>query len=369
MLNRRSFLKIISTLSLPFFLNSCSKTSPDNLNILFLKGSIPFQLIGLFNQGIASNIKFNFKQEESLESIFNILSNPAQEYGGDLFTLGNFWLKEAIDKNLLKPFSTENINQWRNLSPQLKKLIKVEGKDDHKNSPIWGLPYRWGNTVIAYRRDLLEKENILPPTDWPDLWKEEFKNQIGLLNQPREIIGLTLKKLGYSYNTLDLAEVINLKSELIKLNEQAKFYSSNYYLQPLILGDVWITVGWSEDIFSVKKLYPNIEVIIPSSGTSLWTEMWVQPKNNPSLNPQKIDFINQWLNFCWKAQSASQISLFTSATSPIISILNPDQIPPDILNNPLLNINPDILAKSEFINHLPPESEQQYLKLWQEVVS
>ncbi len=366
MLNRRSFLKLIPSLTVPFLLTSCSKISPNNVNILFLNGSIPPQLIGKFYQEFPSEIKVNFKPEESLESILKLLNNNSQVYNGDLFTLGNYWLKEVREKNLLEPFESQNIPDWRNLPSQLKNLIQGENKEN-KDKQIWAIPYRWGSTVIAYRKDLLEKEKINLPTDWEDLWKSEFKQKIGLLNQPREIIGLTLKKLGYSYNTTNLKEISKLKAELLKLNQQIKFYSSNAYLQPLILGDISLVVGWSEDIVPIKKAYPNIEIIIPNSGTSLWTEMWVKPKNNLSLNDRKRAIINQWLNYCWKAESASQIALFSSATSPIISILEPEKIPPDIFNNALLNINPEILKRSEFIDNLPLEIEQEYLKLWQEI--
>jgi hypothetical protein len=37
----------------------------------------------------------------------------------------------------------------------------VEGMTDPKG-PIWGVPYRWGNFFIAYRRDKLERNGIPP---------------------------------------------------------------------------------------------------------------------------------------------------------------------------------------------------------------
>ena len=272
---------------------------------------------------------------------------------------------QTIENGGVHADDAAELSVLKSLPPQLQELVKVENEDE--SNKIWGFPYRWGTTVIAYRKDILEEKNIEPPKDWQDLWNEDFKNNIGLLNQPREIIGLTLKKLGYSYNLDNLDEVSDLKSELIKLNQQAKFYASNYYLQPLILGDIWVSVGWSSDILAIKKSYPNIGVIIPPSGTSLWAEMWVQAKNNPSLNDEKKDLIQKWIDFCWKAESASEISLFTSSTSPIISILNPDEIPADIMDNPLLNINPEILNKSEFIKPIAEEIKEKYLALWKEV--
>lgn len=365
MLNRRSFLQLIPSLTVPLLLSSCSQIIPNNFNIILLKGSIPVQLIGKFQKKYPSKIKANFKPEETLDSILKLLKNNQTQYNGDLFTLGNYWLQEAIEQDLLESFEVQNFPQWQNLPPQLKNLIQVE------NNPqkIWGMPYRWGNTVIVYRKDLFTQNNLLPPQDWADLWREDLKNKIGLLNQPREIIGLTLKKLGYSYNTTDLSKIPNLKSELLKLNQQVKFYSSNAYLQPLIVGDILLSVGWSEDIFPIKKAYPNLEVIVPPSGTSLWAEIWVKSKNNQSFNDEKITLLNQWLNFCWEIDSANQIALFTSATSPIISSLKPENILPDLKNNSLLNLDPTILNKSEVINPLAKEVQAQYLKLWEEMTS
>ena len=36
------------------------------------------------------------------------------------------------------------------------------------------------------------------PKDWSDLWRTELRDRISLLDQPREVIGLTLKKMGFS---------------------------------------------------------------------------------------------------------------------------------------------------------------------------
>ncbi|NES85807.1 MAG: extracellular solute-binding protein [Moorea sp. SIO2B7] len=228
-------------------------------------------------------------------------------------------------------------------------------------------PYRWGYSMIAYRRDKFESAGLKFPTDWSDLWREELGDRFSLLDQPREVIGLTLKKLGHSYNTSDLSKIADLKTELLKLQQQVKFYSSDNYLQPLILGDTWLAVGWSTDILSIKVRYPNIEVVIPPSGTSLWTDLWVQPKQFDSEVKENLSLVNEWINFCWQSKSASQISLFTSAASPIILSLKEDDLPKDIRNDTLQRVDAQILENSDFLYPLYPKSLKQYQDLWQEI--
>jgi putative spermidine/putrescine transport system substrate-binding protein len=143
------------------------------------------------------------------------------------------------------------------------------------------------------------------PRDWNDLWREEVRDRISLLDQPREVIGLTLKKLGHSYNTENLEKVPDLKKELDALNRQAKFYSSDTYLEPLILGDTWLAVGWSTDVLPILQRYQQIAAVIPQSGTALWANLWVQPARDVRSAP--LD--HQWIDFCWQPQIAQQISL------------------------------------------------------------
>ena len=60
------------------------------------------------------------------------------------------------------------------------------------------------------------------------MWREELRGRISLPDSDREVIGLTLKKLGYSYNTTDLALVSDLESELEQLKIWGRIPSSVY---------------------------------------------------------------------------------------------------------------------------------------------
>ncbi|MEO1673309.1 MAG: extracellular solute-binding protein, partial [Cyanobacteria bacterium J06631_2] len=242
--------------------------------------------------------------------------------------------------------------------------------DLDRNGAIYGAPYRWGSTVIAYRRDKLKSLNITIE-DWQDLWQPELRDRISLLDSPREVIGLTLKKLGKSYNTDNLATVSELEAELLALHRQVKLYSSDRYLESLVLGDTWVAVAWSADILSLSQRYPEIEFIIPQSGTSLWADLWVKPQlsqaqlvadsGNSGESPRAIA---EWINYCWQPETAAQISLFTNGVSPILTSSKSSEIPASLQENVFLNspvLNSD---KSEFLLPLTSTTEQQYRDLW-----
>ena len=379
MLNRRSFLT--STLvALGQLLSGCSN-SQAALRVLLLQSSIPPQLLSRFRK-LRSKREFTFKPKAQLQDIYTLLQSwqeredqsnrlplLGQALSANLVTIGDYWLADAIRKQLIQPLDTQSFEQWKLLPPRWQELVQrnSQGYIDPDGS-VWAAPYRWGSTLIAYRRDKF-KDLGWTPSDWSDLWREELKDRISLLNQPREVIGLTLKKLGYSYNTENLDQVPNLKAELLKLQQQVKFYSSDNYLQPLILGDTWLAVGWSTDILPLQKRYSKIQAVVPQPGTSLWTDVWVQPRSaSDSLNPEtEAALINQWINFCWLPQSANQISLFTSAASPVALSLEKEDLAEDLQNNLLVLMQGDLLDNSDFLLPLPPSAQKQYQALWREV--
>jgi putative spermidine/putrescine transport system substrate-binding protein len=388
MFSRRNFLLSLTSFVLAQFLLSCNRQR-SSLKVLILEGSIPPQLLGNFRAKVSLGDRLNFKPESQLKDLFDLLQTwqgkisnkqgwqqwvPFLAQGkpqspANLISLGDAWLSKAIALQLIEPLNSQNLPNWQQLPSIWQQLVKRNNRgelDDDDKGVVWGAPYRWGTTAIAYRSDKIQDWGWTP-SDWSDLWREECKGKLSLLDNPRETIGLTLKKLGYSYNTSDLTKIPNLKSELLALHQQVKFYSSDRYLQPLVIGDTWIAVGWSTDFLALKNRYPEIKVVIPRSGTALWTDLWVQPKQTSKITTNNLKVIEQWIDFCWQNQSASEISLFTDAASPIILSSNKQELPQDIRNNSLLLPDPAILDRCEFLKPLAKETIEQYQQLWKEV--
>ncbi len=379
MITRRQFLVTSTAITASQLLLSCSNPT-ETLNVTMLQGSIPTQLVGAFRQSLSKDNPIKFKPEGQLKKIFTLLENWQKEkqprnWGldqvtslwnssstqADLVTLGDSWLENAIALKLIQPLDISKLSGWNNLHPRFQKLVT-------KNGTIYAAPYRWGNTVIAYRKD---KSEIPEIKDWSDLWREEFKERISLLDNYREIIGLTLKKLGYSYNSSDLTKIPDLEAELKALHQQVKFYSSNKYLQPLVLGDTWAAVGWSSDILPLIRRYPKkIGVVVPTSGTSLWADLWVQPTITDSISDgdRVKSRLESWIDFCWQNSGAETIMLFTNGISPILNQENQAELTKELKNNQdFIDFSLESFSNSEFILPLAREIDQEYQSLWKKI--
>jgi putative spermidine/putrescine transport system substrate-binding protein len=387
-LSRRSLLIGATVSSLSLLLEACSGQGA-TLQIRGLQGSVPPQMLNEFRNQL-TGVKLDYAADLQLAELFSLLqtwkrsslspqttgfsfpgwvpfvgkSTPTEAV--DLLTLGDFWLSSAIAQGLVTPLNAATVQGWSALlkNPQWKALVtrNAEGKPDAQGQ-VWGVPYRAGTTVIAYRQDIFKQRGLQPPTDWADLWRPELKGRISLLDQPREVIGLTLKKLGKSYNTEDLTSIPNLEAELRELNQQAKFYSSTDYLQPLLLEDTWVAVGWSEDVLQAGQRSPNISAIVPKSGTALWADLWVRPATNVNNSPALAD----WLMFCLQPAIAQQISLLTWGASPALFGKSLADLPENLRRAPALFPEPSIVEASEFLQPLSRATTEQYEKLWKEM--
>jgi putative spermidine/putrescine transport system substrate-binding protein len=371
-MERRHFLQLLGILSLEPRLFGCQGPR-DPLRIKLLRGTFPSLSIGEFRR---------FSKSDQLKvTIFDQLADglqllnkwiepppkpnfwnwqqwrfpwqaPPDHTPANLLSIGDTWLHKAIDQNLLQPLAISELPSWQKLPEKWQQIGSRDGK-------IWGAPYRWGSTVLVYRRDRLAQNQIPLPTDWQDLWQPALKGKVVLLNQQQEIIGLTLKRLGHSYHT-DPQEVPKLLPELKKLHQQALFYSSDRYISPLLTGDAWVAVGWSSDVMGLLKHQPELGIAIPTSGTSLWADLWVQSRS--AIAAPKAPSIQQWIDFGWQESVARKIVTITHAASPVF---NDQNLPPELRDYQLLK--PEVLAKGEFLPSLNSAQQQQYEKLWQEM--
>ncbi|MEM9539326.1 MAG: substrate-binding domain-containing protein [Cyanobacteria bacterium P01_E01_bin.42] len=381
MVNRRSFLVGSGAIALGQLLGGCGDRARASLRVQLLNGSLPQQLIREFRTLSGSPAKFTpiAQFAEVLQSLQDwqeiakgeknagwfpdwvpFAGNPIPPTA-DLVTLGDAWLAGAIRDRLIQPLTSANLEGWSNLPPAFSRIVtrNNSGFTDEKGA-VWGAPYRWGTTMIAYNREVF-KNLDWTPQDWGDLWREELRDRISIIWQPREIIGIVLKRLGYSYNTRDLRAIKDLRSELEAFLAQIKFYSSRYYLKPLVLKDTWVAVGWSGDILPTIERYPQIEIVVPPSGTALWCDVWVKPQASET----KMNLSDRWIDFCWQDEPARKISQFTDAVSPMLVNAERSQLPKSLQNNSPLFPDREIFEKSEFLEPLSATVLGQYQHLLQ----
>lgn len=373
------------SLALAQLMAGCGQTADrGGFQVSLLQGSTPRQLLREFQRRVATHQSLDFLPIEGLANLYQRLQTwheqSAARNASNLVTLGDYWLTNAIQQELIQPLSLPQIEGWQTLADA--QVWQTLVRRDRQGVPsetgeLWAAPYRWGTLMMVYDPEPFESRGLALPTDWSDLWRPELKQKISLLDSPRSVIGLVLKQLGRSVNTEDLSAVPELADQLTALHQQVKFYSSNDYLQPLTLGDTWLAVGWSMEILPLLKSDSQLTGVVPPAGTILTADLWVQPASvTPSsasapqpnaIQTELAELTQQWISFWWEEPIATQLSLLSLGASPIFWKRDRSQLPSTLQALDLLLPDPAILQKSEFLLPLADVTTDQYQDLWVEV--
>ncbi|CAN4121220.1 unnamed protein product [Withania somnifera] len=338
----------------------------------------------LRSQGKRVRLRAEFRQ--SLQDIFHEICIPLQKgknntksaLAADVVTLGDMWLSYAIEKKLIEPMDGLDDQDWfENLSKKWKVYLRRsdEGKLD-SNGKIWAAPYRWGSIVIAYKKSEFQKRKMAPIEDWADLWRPELAGKISMVDSPQEIVGAVLKYMGAPYNTVDMSEVTGgreaVQRNLASLVKQVRLFDSRHYLKAFGAGDVWVAVGWSNDVLPAAKRMSNIAVVVPKSGASLWADFWAIPAASGIATEQiggrvrgPSPVVHQWIEFCLQAERYKDDVIPGASPNTLESLVKVSEKltrgRPKLETNLIAGIPPsDILAKCELIEPLPENALFEY---------
>ena len=377
-MDRRSLLIGLTALAVSQV--ACQSNTDNTLQITTLQDVLPSQVLADFKQLLGDTAKFRLKTSRSHAALFEQLqawhasaaaedATPSSVMPANWVGITDYWLWAAIQQELISPLhNAEELPGWANLPGGWQSLLQrnVQGLVDAGQS-LWATPYRWGHLVIVYSRRHFDRLGW-QPTRWEDLWHPELQRRLALPNHPRLVLGLVLKALGYSANDLNPATHADLKQTLETLRPQVKVYTSDTYLQPLIMGDVWLAVGWSTEIQPVVKRYRQLATISPTPGTLLTADIWVKPNTQrPPVAASLSELDQKWLSYWWQPDVLTPLSLFSKGLSPLL--LDPAALREysDVSVQTAVMPDPEQLRNSEFIEPLPEGAIAAYDDLWQQL--
>lgn len=157
----------------------------------------------------------------------------------------------------------------------------------------YSLPYFWGTTGIMYNAKVFSKDEV---DTWAKLWAPKMKDQVMLIDAPRESIGMGLQALGYSENDHDPAHIQAARQKLAALAPNVKAVLNDEIRAYVTSGEANVAVAYSGVADYAHALNPDIDYVIPKDGGSVWTDNISIPKNaqnKAGLMPLLISYLIQ----------------------------------------------------------------------------
>ncbi|QQE64081.1 hypothetical protein GFS31_07540 [Leptolyngbya sp. BL0902] len=374
-MHRRTFLASTVGVTLASLAAGCQRWPSGSLVLATLTGSVPGQLVQAFQRQIQSSSgdQVSVVARDSLLELYGLLqtwhgttqANPAPSTAPPIaaqwVTQADTWLAPAIQQELIQPITTDTLERWPQLPDTWPALVRrnAQGLPDAAGE-VWGIPYRWTPLAILYDRRTLGAR-VAPVQGWADLLRPEWNQRLMLPNDERLVIGLALKALNLSANTLDLATIPELDAFLTQLHRQVRWYNATQSLKALIIGDAAAIVGWLDALLPVAQRYRHLTLAIPTEGTLASADLWVQPSAAPAPSPLAID----WLNFCLSDSFTEQMAIYSQGLTPWHWKAASSELPPAFQSAADLIRSLDGLAQSEFLSPLPNDAQAQYADLWQ----
>jgi spermidine/putrescine transport system substrate-binding protein len=140
---------------------------------------------------------------------------------------------------------------------QLKNYDKVwDFFHDPKYDPgaAHTVPYGLYATGIIWNEDKISGMT----ESWGDLFREDAKGKIFVLDDYQEAIGMANLRNGYDLSTVDPDEIEKSKQMLIDQKPLLRGYSTDD-IQNLINGNAWIHHGWNGDVVNLRNQVKNPE--------------------------------------------------------------------------------------------------------------
>lgn len=288
-----SIVALLFTIS--FAMKQGSGSSSDKLVIYNWGDYIDPELLDKFTE--ETGIQVQYETFDSNEAMYTKIKQGGTTY--DLAVPSDYMIDKMIKEDLLVTLDHSKIKGLENIGPEFM---------GHSFDPdnAYSIPYFWGTVGIVYNSTMVEEA----PEHWEDLWREEYRNDILLVDGAREVMGFGLNSFGYSVNSKDRVELAVVEAKLNELTPNVKAIVGDELKGYMIQGDAAIGVSFSGEASEMLDGNEDLVYIVPNEGSNLWFDNIVIPKTAKHFD-EAYAFINFMLEPANAAQNAEYIGYAT----------------------------------------------------------
>ena len=292
-----------------------------------------------------TGIRVNYTTFASNEEMLLKMNSGSNEY--DVILASDYAINMLRKDGKLLPLDKEKLPNYANLDPAFLGQYYDENNE-------YTVPYTAGTPLIVYNPDRVDIEI----TGYKDLWNPALKDSVVIIDDARNIIGITLKTLGYSFNTTDDGQLAQAREKLMQLRPNIRSFNYDTPHNDLISGEVSVGYMFTPFVLLAMDEMPNLKVVYPKEGMGFGIDSLVISASAP--HPDNAHVL---LNFLLDSQVAGNTAAMQYYLSPVATAY--EFIPEYLRDNPAIRIPPEILGETEFIMDLG-EYESKYQEIWAE---
>jgi spermidine/putrescine transport system substrate-binding protein len=271
-----------------------------------------------------------------------------QAISADVFVVTDWMADKLIRLGYLQPIDHANVPNLKNINPNLMDVPFDKGRQ-------YSITWQSGLTGIAYNPAItggkIESIDQL-------LTDPKLKGKVTLLTEMRDTVGLTLLDMGFdpANFTDDQFDQAIAKLQSAVDSGQIRSFTGNDYGQGLASGDIAAAIAWTGDVVQLKADNPDLEYLLPTKGSMLWSDNFVIPVLTPhKTNAEKL------INFYYDPAPAALVADYVNYITPVQGVkeilVKSD---PEVANNQLIFPSEETLNNAHVFMGLTTAQEQRY---------
>lgn len=211
--------------------------------------------------------------EDSYDSNETLLAKvQAGAAGYDVVVPTGYMVQIMAAQGLLYPLQHDHIPNYQYVDAMFKTLPFDAGNK-------YSMPKDWGTTGFGYRSDLLPAA-----TSWQDFFTLATGKASGktiVLDGVNEVIGSLCKMLGFSYNSVDPAQLEQVRQKLLALKPHLLAITATDDITLMSNGKAILALDWNGNVLAAQAQQAALQYVIPSEGSEFWVDNWALLKNAP----------------------------------------------------------------------------------------
>lgn len=293
----------------------------------------------------ATGIKVNYQMYDSNETMYSKIAGGGANY--DVVIPSDYMVARLIEEDLLAPLNFDNIPNFADIDPALKNPAY-----DPEN--LYSVPYMWGLMGVIYNTKAVDEADL---GSWSLLWNEKYAGDILMIDNSRDAIGIALKRLGYSYNTTDEAQVRQAVDLLVEQWPIVQAYVMDDIFQKLEGANAYVGTYYYGDYLTMYENNPDLGFYIPEEGTNIYVDAMCILKDAPNKANAEA-----FINYMCSTQAGLKNCEAIWYSSPLLSVR--EALDPEIADDPYAYPDADIMAKCESYAGLPQNILDLYDSEW-----
>ncbi len=230
----------------------------------------------------------------------------------DVLVPSDYMIERLISEDYLQKLDHSKLDCMDKLTDAVKNLSYDPGNE-------YSVPYFWGTVGIVYDKAKVDVED-LEREGYNIFLDEKYRGDIYLYDSERDTFMMALKALGYSMNSDSEKELEEAYEWLVKcVQTMDPEIVMDEIIDNMAQGRKALGLVYSGDATYVISENENMGYFLPKSGTNLWSDAMVIPKNakNPELAHAFINFASDYAG----AYDNSSYVGYTSANKEVMEDL------------------------------------------------